>query len=134
MNRIDIKSFLLAALLSISFAVVDASNLILVCCSTPISHTTISPFIMPPSQKKIYQQRSDDAARKRYLCGHGTYTGTHIDSHSRHTNHCSRSVLSKYYSRPSWISDEEDSSDTETCTEISSTVLFKLYIRIYIMK
>ena len=59
---------------------------------------------------------------KRYLRGHGTYTGTHIDSHYRHTNHCSRSVLSKYYSRPSWISDEEDSSDSETSTDISSTI------------
>ena len=43
-----------------------------------------------------------------------------LDSHSRRNNHNSWLVLSKYYSRPSWVSDGYDSSDLESSADIST--------------
>jgi len=115
MNRIDIQSLLLATLLPISFALVNPSTSIVIRSSNPICHTTISPFVMPPSRRYAHQQKRDGIARKRHVRGHGAEK-----SSDAHTNHTSRLVLSKYYSRPSRISDEENSSDSKSSADIST--------------
>ncbi len=78
---------------------------------------------MPPSRTYTHQQKRDKKARKRYLCGHDAgekANDAHLDNHSRFTNYSSRLVLSKYYSRPSRISDDENSSNSESSADIST--------------
>ena len=106
---------------------------VLLSCATAISFTLLfsqiflcnSSFVCfeMASTRRTYthQQIQDRIARNNHNRGNFTSRNSVASSRRQTTN--SQSVLSKYYSNPSWISDENESSDSESSFNMPSVHL-----------
>ena len=116
-NRLKINVFL-SCVTTLSFTLLFSQvflcNSSLVCFEMTLTRRTYT-----------YQQIQERIARNNH--NRGNFTSRNSDTfdhaHSRRQPNNSQSVLSKYYSNPSWTSDENESSDSESSFSMSSVHL-----------
>ena len=116
-NRLNINAFLSCAT-TISFTLLFSQ--VFLCNSSFVC------FGMTSTRRTYtHLQIQERIARNNH--NRGNFTSRNSDTfdhaHSRRQPNNSQSVLSKYYSNPSWTSDENESSDSESSFSMSSVHL-----------